>query len=91
MGSLPVGFGIRDGGLATQIKSKDVVNIPAKKVKDRGGKIAIVFSKLTFTIDNLRIRGKVDREWCQEKLTELKKAGKLKVPPPPPAKEVTND
>lgn len=80
-GSVPVAFGLRDGAMVSRIKSKDVVKVSAKKVKDKGGKIAFVFSELTYTIGNLRIRGKVDREWCEEKLAELKKAGKLKVPP----------
>jgi len=83
-GSLRVAFGIRNGALVSQINSKDIVKLSAKKVKDKGGKIAFVFSELTYTIDNLKIRGKVDRKWCVENLAELKKAGKLKVPPPPP-------
>jgi len=81
--SLRVAFGMREGSLVAQIKSQDVVKLSAKKVRDRGGKVAFVFNELTYTIDNLRIRGKVDRDWCQEQFAELKKAGKLKRPPPP--------
>jgi hypothetical protein len=85
-----VAFGIRGGKALVRFNGKDMVSFPVSS--DKGGKVGFEFNKLVFTLDNLKITGKYDRAWCEKRLAELKKAGKLKVkeagpeePPIPPA------
>jgi hypothetical protein len=75
--SVKVEFGIKGGQCVLRLKDQDVITLP--KVADKGGKISLAFSKLVFTIDNMKISGKVDKAWCEKQLAELKKKGKLKV------------
>lgn len=75
--NVKVGFGLRDGKCQVEMDDKPVAEL--SKAFDKGGKIAFQFTKLTFTIDNLKIRGKLDRKWTEAKLAALRKAGNLKV------------
>ncbi|MBI4587140.1 MAG: hypothetical protein HY717_24270 [Planctomycetes bacterium] len=84
-----VAFGMRDGKCLLRFNDKELVAFP--NAPDKGGKVAFEFGKILFTLDNLKISGKYDRSWCEKRLEELKKAGKLKVkeeapqePQPPP-------
>jgi hypothetical protein len=74
--SVKVEFGVRDGRLVSRVDSRDVVVMP--KTADRGGHIGITFSKLLFTIDNLKVRGKLDRAWCEKEIERLRAEGKLR-------------
>ena len=79
-------FGIRDGRCLVRMGGKEMVSV--SKVADKGGKISFMYSKLLFTVDNLKISGKLDREWLKKRLDELKSKKKLKTAPdpePPPA------
>ena len=64
------------------IGSKEVASL--SKAFDKGGRVSITFSKLTFTLDNLKISGKLDRKWAESRIEELKKAGTLKLKEGPP-------
>ena len=79
---LKVGFGVRDGKCSVSIGSKEVASL--SKAFDKGGRVSITFSKLTFTLDNLKISGKLDRKWAESRIEELKKAGTLKLKEDPP-------
>ena len=72
--SVPVEIAIADGVLAVKVAGKETVSAP---VKDDGGRVAFFFDKIVFTIQDLEITGKVDRDWCDSRLDELEKAGKL--------------
>ncbi|HVR74173.1 MAG TPA: hypothetical protein VMT52_07575 [Planctomycetota bacterium] len=78
---LKIGFGIRDGKCSVKIGGREVASLP--KAIDKGGKIIIVYSKLTFTIDNLKVSGQLDRKWAEEQIASLRKSGKLKLKPDP--------
>ncbi len=71
------GFGIRDGKCLVQLNGKEIANLG--KVSDRGGKVSIQFSKLAFTLDNLKVSGKLDRKWAEKEIARLRKAGTLKL------------
>jgi hypothetical protein len=83
---------------------KDAAEAELAKLEDAapaGGKIAFSFNKLTFLISDMTIAGKVDREWLQGQIEELRTKGKLvekeppKEPEPPllrqPKKEGSED
>jgi hypothetical protein len=77
-------FGIRGGRCLVNMDGKEIVTVP--KVVDKGGNVAIIFKKIAFTVDNLKISGKLDRDWCNKRIEELKNQGKLKLreePKPP--------
>ena len=77
-------FGIRDGRCVVLMDGKELVVVP--KVLDKGGNVTFSYKKIAFTIDNLKISGKLDREWCKKRIDELKSQGKLKLkdePRPP--------
>lgn len=80
---LKIGFGIRDGKCSVTIGAREVASIP--KPLDKGGKIIIAYSKLTFTIDNLKVSGQLDRKWAEEQIANLRKSGKLKLKADPEA------
>jgi len=75
--SLKVGFGLADSRCVVRIGSTEVASL--KKAFDKGGKVGFQFSKLVFTLDNLKITGKLDRKWAETRIEELRKAGKLKL------------
>lgn len=78
-------FGMRDGRCVVLMEGKEMVSVP--KVVDKGGHVAFIYKKLAFTIDNLKISGKLDREWLKKRIDELKSQGKLKVKEEPKAPE----
>jgi hypothetical protein len=78
--SVKVEFGVRDGRMISRIDARDVVML--QKPIDRGGHIGITFSKLLFTIDNLKVSGKLDRAWCEKEIEKLRAAGKLRTGAP---------
>jgi hypothetical protein len=78
--SVKVEFGIREGRLISRMDSKDVVLM---KASDKGGHIGFAYSKLLFTIVNLKISGKLDRAWCEKEVERLRAEGKLKTTPDP--------
>jgi hypothetical protein len=72
-----VEFAVEDDKCVVRFDGKELVTYP--KVKDAGGKVVFLYQKLVFTIQNLKISGKVDLEWCRERLADLEKKGELKV------------
>jgi hypothetical protein len=76
-----VEFGIRDGKAQVRMDGKEVVSMP--KVVDRGGKVAVTYTKLLFTLQDLKVTGKLDRAWCEKRIAELKASNKLKTAPDP--------
>ena len=74
-------FGIKDGRVISRLDSKDLVEL--SKASDRGGHIGLSYSKLLFTIQNLKVSGKLDRAWCEKEIERLRKEGKLKTAPDP--------
>jgi hypothetical protein len=76
-----VEFGFEDENCRVLLGQKEVV--AAQKIKDSGGRVGFAFKKVLFTIQNLKITGKLDREWCKEQLAALEKAGKLVTEKPP--------
>ena len=79
---LRVGFGFRNGKCVSQINSKETASLA--KAFDKGGRVSFRFSKLTFTIDNLKVSGKLDRKWAEKRIEELKASGALLRAAPPP-------
>lgn len=75
--SVKVEYGIREGNCVVLMNGKEMVSVP--KVADKGGRVAIAYRKLVFTIDNFKISGQLDRAWCEKEIERLKKQGKLKV------------
>ena len=75
--SVKIEYGIRDGDCVVLMNGKELVKVP--KVADKGGRVSIAYRKLLFTIDSLKISGEIDRAWCEKRIEELKKEGKLKV------------
>ena len=71
-----VEFGIREGKAQVRLDGKEVAAMP--KVGDKGGKVALTYAKLLFTIQDLKVSGKLDRPWCEKRIEELKASGKLK-------------
>jgi hypothetical protein len=85
---LPIEFGVEGDRFKVLISKKEVVGLD--KVGDVAkGKISFGFRKIVFTMQNLKVSGKLDRAWCEEQLAQLEKAGKLvqkdpDAPPPDP-------
>lgn len=73
--SIPISFGFDDDGLRVLFKKKELVR--TKKAKPKGGKVVIQFSKIVFTVQNLKITGDLDRDWCKKRLRQLLKSGDL--------------
>jgi hypothetical protein len=83
---VPVEFGIADGQCVVKFNGQEMVACPSGK--ETGGKVAFLYSKLLFTVQNLKISGKLDLDWCDETLAELEKKGELlEAPPEPPEKK----
>src|SRR6185503_20429554 len=73
---IPVEF-VREGSKMTvSVDKKEVVTME-KLPEPTGGKVEFRFRKIVFTLQNLKISGKLDRPWCEKQLKELEKAGKL--------------
>lgn len=83
--SVPIEFGIEDGNCIVRFNGKVLVSYP--RVKDTGGKVVFLFNKILFTVQNLRISGKIDLEWCKARLADLEKKGELVVKEPPKESE----
>jgi hypothetical protein len=75
--SVKVEYGIREGSCVVRMNGKEMVSVP--KVADKGGRVSIAYRKLLFTIDSMKISGELDRAWCEKRIAELQKEGKLKV------------
>jgi hypothetical protein len=73
---VPVEFGMEEGRCVVRFENKEVVAYP--KLKDSGGKVVFIFNKVLFTVQSLKISGKLDLEWCRERLAELEKKGELR-------------
>ena len=79
-----VEFGVRGGKAQVRLDGKEIASMA--KVGDKGGKVALTYAKLLFTIQDLKVSGKLDRPWCEKRIEELKASGKLKTvadPAPP--------
>jgi len=73
---IPVEF-VREGSKMTvSVDKKEVVTME-KLPEPTGGKVEFRYRKIVFTLQNLKISGKLDRPWCEKQLKELEKAGKL--------------
>ena len=77
--SVKIEYWIKDGECAVRMNGQDMVKVDG--IKDLGGHVAIAYRKIAFTIDNLKISGKLDREWCEKELERLEKKGELKTAP----------
>jgi hypothetical protein len=87
-----------EGGKCSASFNKQVL-VTLPKVPDYPpGKVVFGFRKVAFTIQDLKISGKLDRAWCEAQIAALEKSGKLLLkppvekkegeePPPPPSEE----
>ena len=78
--STQIDFGIRDGNCAVKMNGEQMVNV--EDISDQGGHVAFVYDKILFTIDNLKITGKLDRDWVEKEIARLKRRGELVVEKP---------
>ncbi|MBN1443159.1 MAG: hypothetical protein JXA90_10640 [Planctomycetes bacterium] len=85
--AIPIDFGIDDEQCVVRFDGKDIVSCPVEPREDKGGRIAIQFNKVVFTLQNLEISGQLDRDWARKQLAELEAAGDLREDPPPKPEE----
>ncbi len=79
---IPVEFAVSGGRCSIRFGGEETVAIDG--VDDGGGEVAFLFNKALFTLQNLRISGKLDLDWCEKELARLEKKGKLLEEPPVP-------
>ncbi len=85
---VPVEISTEGGKLKVNFAGKDLVTLD--KVADvPRGKVVFGFRKIVFTIQNLKVSGVLDKEWCEAEISRLAKAGKLIQKPPPAEGTVT--
>ncbi len=83
---VPVVMAEEGGKCSVSFNNTVLVSAPAGDMAP--GKVVFAFRKIAFTLQNLKISGKVDRKWCEAQLAALEKSGKLLLKPPQaPAKE----
>jgi len=83
---VPVEISTVGGKTVVTVLGKEVVSLD-KTGDISHGKVAFLFRKIVFTLQDLRISGKLDKAWCEEELKALEKAGKLVLKAPEEKKE----
>ncbi len=76
-----VDLGVEGEKFKVNFSGKELVSLP-KVGSDRHGKVAFAFRKIAFTMQDLRITGKVNRTWCESEFERLEKEGKLRLKAP---------
>ncbi|MGH9361784.1 MAG: hypothetical protein ACRD2T_07685, partial [Thermoanaerobaculia bacterium] len=78
---IPVEMAVEGDRLRVSVEKKEIVALD--KVSDVSqGRVAIGYRKIVFTMQNLKISGKLDRAWCEAEIAALREAGKLLTKPP---------
>jgi hypothetical protein len=83
---VPVELTVEDQKFTVRMKNAEVVSLD-KGTDMTKGKVAFAFTRVAFTIQNLKISGSLDRAWCEKEIEALEKAGKLLLKPPEGKKE----
>ena len=73
-GTVRVKFALEGGRCVAGLEKQELV---AVKANDDGGRVCILFHKVVLTVQNLKLSGKVDFDWCKERLAELEAEGQL--------------
>ncbi len=76
-----VDLGVEGEKFKVNFQGKETVSL-SKVGANRKGKVGFAFRKIAFTLQDLKISGKVDRAWCEAEFNRLEKEGKLRLKPP---------
>ncbi len=74
--SVPMELAVEDDTLVVRLSGQEVVAMKRLGKVDQGH-VAFLFQKFVFTLQNLKISGKLDLAWCEEEIKKLKKENKL--------------